>query len=527
MKCYLNLELLRLLNFSYRWRASQPGNVLDRRVDLAKKAQRVRLDSFLFISPTLNYIQQPVVQFVLLAIGVYLFTSATQLSLSLANYGIQRFQSYRLGNISIIQDEYSPHDVVNFLQLLRKGCVIYNQTISHSSRSVTVTFPNATDIDGFIISFNESISATISARFILFGSNDLWETETVVGSSDMSFGNNGIRFLDEPVRVAPQLLYDYRPPWPFVCESVLISLLLSTAFIAIAVFGHLHRPAAGRSCILALLCADAAISVCTLVGFLSLGLWRQALLSGVELLCYFFMVSVLALIEPLISEALAAAGLAKLAARVASDCALFQDCSLLVAEPPYAEIICIFVGVGLAVSRLRFCVQVLRAVSGDRSRLDSEWARLLLRPLAHRDLQLIADAAERACASFGHCPQLVMQCNREWTPHCRRRGSKTGSGGVQPTRSHSASGEGLAALPPAKMRRRLNFVQNLIRTAAGDGPGEACGHCYGCGTACQISGRSDPTLPVTSLDQLYSQVNPPYPYDRLYPPSLHSATRRL
>ena len=399
-----------------------------------------------------------------------LFSAGWTLTLS-DKVGMASFTSWRLSPIEVTD---APLSVAFTLH----GCIVTKPDLVLNSSIRQYIEPEPIKMDGFEVTISpDDTNMSLPLSFVLSASTD-GNTWAVVGSSSFRWTSYGIRFLNQPTKRGSSLIFDHRPSWPWFVHHVWSGLVLGLALASAAIFGVMEMPRFAKRCFV---CASVVLATSygiAGVGYLTGGHGREAFVP--VFYCGVFSVlsgSLLSVGSPF-AEICWALGICLAAARVAADCALFDDCHNLVAEPPVAEALALALGSLLMVSKRNFWARAHTDVAADRRRHDAAWAR-----------QLAADGFSESITSLSACVRTVAAGAG---PGGARHYNRLTRGAV--VRQEEERGEGWSWLG----RCRRGAAQALTRDAAEGG-------CY-TNALDSVGGTRDLSRPVESLDQLYSQA---------------------
>jgi hypothetical protein len=437
----------------FRWRATKPGDIFERRMEAFKKFRVSDMEIAQFIAPFSYSIRKPAFQLICLIISGYNIFLFGNLIRALEDYGVKRLTSLRY-----VPSGPSTLDsvAVTELTLLFNGCESVISGIGNNF-SKPVIFKDVVTMNGFKIKFQSPAQASTTMAFALFGSMDNWTSSFIVGSSDMRWGETGVRFLQHPVPVQDQLNMDYRPNWEWYVV-LFLRLVGAIAILIASICGHLNLPSTSKTILVHLTSGLALSDAIVFAGYLAASFRREAFTALVDGLLFLFLSAVLASHEAHFPHACLAFGLAALAADAVSDCALFQNCAHLAENPPTAAIGLAVWGAACAIFRRRLTRRRLRAVAAQRARYDSEW---LLRSRDHAGVEELEALAGRLAAAAGCSPRPVQQRTRG----CRLSGLRRDASSM--------------------------LVESMIAGSDANDSDE---------------GASPASLPLRSLDQLYAQV---------------------
>jgi hypothetical protein len=366
-----------------------------------------------------------------------------------------------------------------------------------------MSFPEAVEVDGFSID-RIDIGSAPSARgsIWLFGSNDK-ETWTLVGSSNSRKVGTGQRFLHGDTTLSEHMTLDFRPTWPLFADKavkpaiaalgLLCTALCSSASLATGRWQFLGKLVFSNFSLLL-----ALISLIAGVGYAGLGLARDSFVPLSQAVLYLAAWAALALAEARFPDALGALAACSLACEVVQDCALFADCDSIRAEPPWVQLAVFAAAAAFAVARLRFAWRAVAAVRADRARFEDAWRSAVatwLEPKAILDrLRHVERVAAVQCAAA--LPR-ARQLNRRRAAHIPQPSSGAEVGGIQ-----VAVGWGrVAGVRAVRLWGRCfgwgataesHAVDLNVHGEFGEGNTVPC--------------SVDPSSPVASLDQLYSQA---------------------
>ena len=394
-----------------RWRATRPGNILDQEFWSAKRSQGRQLDFVQFTSPVTIFIRQPWFHAFTLGIGIFMALNFYIQIQQLEDYGITTVDGLQLF-VFLNYDDQSYRLNTTFdcaFILLRDGCRMFEKNISWSRlRTEPAEFTFMTrelidfdEIELVVNNFDPDFDLRANFLLEINGTSDLGGTWHQVGSSDFRRVAGGlldserIRFLNGFCPLAQQQTFDYRAPWPFVCDTLLSSLILAVSCLSIAACGVSAAVPLGRAVLIGGCQTLSLNQLSVFVGYLILGDQRSAFSPAVYFIFYLVLSLVIRFHETQLFAWMTTLALASMLARFLEDCSLYGDCSYWVQTPPVSSAAFLALGLLLLISRKRFLSRCVAAVADDAHRYDAAWACVLADSADLGALQQICEATER------------------------------------------------------------------------------------------------------------------------------------
>jgi hypothetical protein len=435
------------------------GDLLSRRMLAIKMMKGGNFDVMLYVAPFTNAVKNRAFQFIAITIGTIQFYLWLHAISGIQNYGDQSFQKLKL-NWSPPEQSQSVS-----LSLLFRGCETFSRNLSTNENS-TIFFDQTVHMDGLSLTFSDEIvHGSTNLKFSLrgaAGSNS--SVYYLVGSSDLRFAKSNVRFLNAPVPMKRKMIFQYHPPWPWYVTEHLVTIFWALVCFGTGMCGALNAPLAARRISLWGSCGLSLIHVSCAIGYLSLGLSREAFFSWINVFLYTTVSAVLNFKEVYFTDACAVLGIFSVMTRVVSECAVFQDCPFLLVDPPVSGVGFAILGGVSIVRRSQFFARAVKGVQQDKAAFDATWGELIA---ADRDgLDRIDSAARKVAQS---CP------SRQARHFNRERSTCTSSG---------------------------SSVSQMVSRVFQSAPEESATDLFRCKS---IPGTTDESAPVTSLDQLYAQ----------------------
>jgi hypothetical protein len=371
----------------FRWRASRPGDSLDKRV----KNRNQRDDG-----PMTNsmWIKQQWFYFSIAFLGSYMLASTCWSLVASSRIGTSTIKDARFDSIKW-----------KSAVMMLNGCPVVEFDSASADISVVHEFSEPIEINGITLTFPGFSDGQVSDFFQVIGNSTSETGGSVVVSSDWHWNDRGVRFLTNVVRLRQTMTLDFRPPWPWYLEYALTSFLIAIMLVCVGVGGLLRSAARTSLCGCVLL---AAIHCVATAGYLSLALNRQAFLTAAYALIWASASLVLALAPSFFDEACACLGAASVLARVASDCIVFRDCWNLAAMPPICEIAVTALGTALVVARYFQLSKVVRELAQDRATYDAVWRLMLESEGFEASERRLDELARRATGALSSVPPAAL-----------------------------------------------------------------------------------------------------------------------
>ena len=489
-------------------------------------------DLIQFMSPFTCAILKRWFQLSLSAFGVYLLYTAVLYVSAVRDFGVARYETFKfeifvqhhpslIAQTSILSSLTGNEARYGLnITLRRKGCLVLSRTFSPITVGnfsyILVSSLQPIEMDGFSLHLfaHETQSPAVLAitSFELLGSADAGRSWRRAGSLAYRFVPMGLRLLSPEAGSTVDgngRTVDYVPPWPLLQVTAVDGALFASACLLSAACGALRRTTQGRvlltwACLLLALNAAAGG-----LGFLCLGMPRDALVPLTDGAIYLLMFTSLAVAERYFFDCLRVMSLLALLVRIVQDCSLYGDCGYLAQEPPLRAILVFATGFTFIFLRDRFLFGSMDAVVADRARADARWARLAAEPTtvaATHELEALANEVADACA---HKPARHM--NRLRPPLNNARASdaaalaENGDGGVGGSADPAACrGDGAGGNCGGE-NSEADAAAPSARLLAGAAAARA-ERLRGFDRCETVPGTADLASPVQSLDQLYAQA---------------------
>jgi hypothetical protein len=420
-----------------------------------------------YVSPFTYFIQHPMFLLLIVCLFFYQCYSSSIVARKIQGYGVQRFREFRLVS------HPSPMVTISSLTILYSGCEVSWHNMTQNNSRVLV-FPSQIQMDGLMIDFSPNSSRELTTvSVIAIGSGDGWRTVRKIGSLNVRWTGQGIRFLAGPVAFQKRIIVKYFPAWPWFISEFVPRILWAICCFGTGFCGIFKRPAAGKAFCICILCSfliAAAVSAC---GYASLGLFREVFESVVNVVVYSTLAWTLVYAEAYFIDVFACLALLSLSGNIIVNCLIFDDADNLAEDPPVTS--SCFIALGVIFISLRRCFYLFatNGVAADRDAADGTWSELAA---AEPDAILSLDALCRETAAL--CPaRPARQLNRQRV-----------GGELRPS-------SGSATLSCSKVLSRVfhfDFGTFTFDADETDGP--------------SAPGTADEDRPVASLDQLYSQA---------------------
>ena len=391
---------------------------------------------------------------VILGLGVYLSYSVVQLALLLPTYGVQRFRSLRVSESFGVVGKTA-------IILTYKGCDNHIRFSQNSSQAMSSSAPLV--MDGFKVSFTTSIRDIDCLSLMIYGSNDDWRTSETAGSLNIRWNPSGVQFLRGCVPTKQAFDLSYFPPWPWFLYTLLDPIFMSLLCIGSGSCGIMMYLDLGRSVcvgILSLLFLNAAISA---IGFASLGLPRQVFSPSVNSIIYLLLACTIRYADAYLIDAFTCLTTLSFASTILDACALSDDCSNLLEDPPIASATFAVLGALFVHLRRRFHRNLVARVGPSQAAGDSNW-------------ELVTTSEP------GALNDLAAVCHELSAPAPRRP--------RQLNRLRACEGGRVDSSFKFSFRRIPAFTSFICDTEGRE----------------MVPGELDEGRPITSLDQLYAQA---------------------
>jgi hypothetical protein len=422
-------------------------------------------------------------------------------SMHIHDYGVGRYQDYRLLVQSPSQQTGLPDADNISLVLTRRGCDIQMEAASTShfptavdmaagwDQTILISFPSPQETDGFRLSL--SPNATLPARFLLQGRMDPSRDWSDISTPRFRHAREGLRLLGGnlsppppplPGRSPAPLAFDLRAPWPLAAHEAAAPVVEGLAYACLAACA-----AAGRAQLVArafegLLLAVGLAHAVAGGGYVALGRAGEALHPLALAAAYAAALGLVRRSQRWLRHALAAHGAAALLLRAAGDCLACGDCGRGAAAADPVAIAWLLGGGAMAALARRVVAAAAAAVAADGAERDALWG-----PLA-------ADPAMAALAAV--TARLEAECLHAKRPAARHLDRRQAHGG-EPAAGQGPGdgGGGGAAGGWAAAWRAATGAQAPLARARIVEP-----HRRG------LPGTCDEARPVRCLDRLYSQA---------------------
>ena len=195
-----------------------------------------------------------------------------------------------------------------------------------------------------------------------------------VGSTNYRATSRGIRILDLDRDRMPPFI-DHRPPWPLVLETA-CHFLVAIAFSCIACCGFFGRVGLAKLLIGAIPCLMIFAEAVSAVGFLLVGLQREALYASSQLLSWIMCAAILKFtgLGPFL--VLTIFGFVRVINRVLNDCVAYRDCAHLIEEPPVFCLAATLTGMAMSLLKSQFASDAAAGMMQWTAEFNSEWGRM-------------------------------------------------------------------------------------------------------------------------------------------------------
>ena len=446
-----------------RWRATRPGDILDRKLNASRMSKIGTLNVMQYIRPFTNSIQHPAAQILLTALGILQTYLSVTIIEGTKNYGIKNFRQFKIPS-----ELANSSSGLESISLLFEGCEVFSQH-TFEKNALSFSFSAPLHMDAVMLTFNISRKVA-KISFTIQGSDDNWTSSFAIAASNFRFGSSNVRFLQGSVTTHQTMYFSYRPPWPWYLNVLISQLIWTLCCLGLAVSGTFNFPALGKNLTVALAFALFLSNGIAAVGFAAVGMPLEAFYPSILCSVYIAITVVLVRAEGLFADACAVLGTIVFIGTFLNELVVFNDPGNLIADPPFNGTAVMCIGAAFAVLRRQYLTRAVFAAATDAAAHDSRWRALLAaEPLALDRL----DALARATAVAGPLPPR--QLNRLRTVCVESSG--------------------------------VSVSTILSRVFHGEEDDEA-GLEPGTGVAGfkLVPGAFDPSAPVTSLDQLYAQV---------------------
>ena len=320
-----------------------------------------------YLEPFTYSIRHRAFQIVCLLISAYNIYYSIISALSANVYGTKRFLAMRLEK----RDIFDP-SLVSRISLINNGCEIVN---IQGNATKAIAFENIVTMNGFSLYLANQSRMSTPVRFDLLATNDNWQTDFVIGSSDMRWADTDVRFLDHTALVSGSLSMDYRPRWEWYLGYIVLRLVVGFACFFSAVTGFLAFPALSKSALVYLCALMGSVGVIIALGYFCDGIKREAFSPLIDGFLYSSVAAVFFLFESFLPHACLVLGLASFSTKVVSNCVVFQDCPYLLVEPPLGPACILAWGAYLLALRRRRLRKTLLDAAAQARALDAAWRR--------------------------------------------------------------------------------------------------------------------------------------------------------
>jgi hypothetical protein len=471
--------MVRLLFVESRWRILNPSNLMHRRMTRYTNMSSNHFGGG-YLDPFTCLVKLPCLQFSSLILFAFTIVTACSVLAASNNVGLVTYQMYTL-KVEYFDSSLKEDLPASNFSLMINDCDISPDTGSNTTSPIYHIFLKPTSVNGFKI-LNADQWNTRPVIFVLEGSNDNGSTWITAGSSSFRWVVQGVRFLNWRSAISAsqssgRLVVDFRPTWPYFAQYVVGPCLASIGWAATVLYGLYRDIASARLLALFVLHFLSLTFLVAAAGYFATD--RPLLAFGplVSTVNSAIAAATLWRAGVLLADACALIGLLTIVLAVVEDCALFRDCTHLLASPPVFGAAALAAGAGFILLRRRFCARLLAGVADDRRHFARDWRELLDLPgseAALRELDALASAAPAAA------PRHLLPCSRGPAP--------TPAPAALLRRSSSSA---LPQSTPGPFRRAAStFSMSLSAFSPwADGGGD--------------------DVPVTSLDQLYAQAGRP------------------
>jgi hypothetical protein len=354
----------------------------------------------MYTAPFVCFLQHRYFRLLFTALAIFKFGVAIYVATSSGNIGVLRFQDFQLSIMNISQEQYSAIKPV-IVNMMYKGCQVSSASqAAMSDQVLNISYPEPSPIDGLDLTWMPEFNSP-ELYVMLKGSTDHGTSWTLAGSSSYTWDESGFHNLDHGGATVTdgKMVVRFRPPWPFYVICIVSPCIGAVAWAVTLLCARFRSVAAARRVALASLTALTIICAAAAAGYALIGRTREAAAPLVSCGCAALVAAALWRAEPLLAEAAVLAGVLCTAERVATSCAVFDDCAAaLRAAPPVTGPTLAAAGAALVLLRRGFCLALRRGVAADGAFYDREWAVFLAAPGAE-DALLAAEAGAAAlCA---------------------------------------------------------------------------------------------------------------------------------
>ena len=355
------------------WRASCAGDVLDARLLSSRKnrTREVEMITNTWIFSLCRY----TVKTLLAGVGIFLLVNCFIAARTLLNIPYPSTLENSVTSYGSILSGEKESTLNISSVIIHWGCKdVTNQAIGTFEQSRPVT------LLGFTMSLNTSGDCDRKRTFFKIEGFKSGEANyELIGASNFRWTLYGLRFIDSGIDgCLNSISYDYHQPWPlfFNEESVLFLLISGSSILGASVFAFHSLQVAAKSVIVSMLLNLAVILLVSFVGFLSMGMSKEAFHPACCCLGCILLAVGLAFRDRWLCEYLLGFGLYFLAARAANDCAVFADCPYLLAQPPVVQAAFTLIGAYYVWRRRRLVRRIMGGVALDWEVLSRAWAAL-------------------------------------------------------------------------------------------------------------------------------------------------------
>ena len=417
-----------MTSMSCRWRATQPGNVLEARFQIVDRFRKMQLEITDFVDLSKSGCRVLSVILFFFIFGVELLVSSCRSAWNFQNFGMNQNQRFRI-DISLSTLNASPLECTSSLRinfsLLRNGSEMpaianLNETQFKADQRVCRGWVNLSRPQFY----NGIVISNISGRFaagtligISASSNEIGVDAKAIAWKLTRNTANGIRVLaagDGPsIPASPDLAMDYTASWPLILETVSPGFILGTCSVALALCGALGHPAACRLLLPAACTLVSLLYAATAAGYSYLpGIGREAFLPAFRAAIFAaatFAVRFSAQLAPHVALALA---VVDLAARVVLDAVIYPDAARLRDAPQWNTLVIAAAAACLVIVRRRLLRRAIEAVLEDMALYDRAWGAWRSDPALDR-VRHMAALASKECPSAPPQQRLMRLRARE------------------------------------------------------------------------------------------------------------------
>ena len=348
----------------YRWRASRPGDAFDRRLkNHWHEYQLCRFSRFFKFEQSYLF---------LLSAGFCVLSSACWTLVHASSMGTTTIENV------YVDGWLEPYS----FEMNQNGCPLsdtYNATKVMNGGTLKL---KSLDLLG---KGNGGVPRMVSNS-----------TGLVVAASDWRWTSRSVRFLSTTMTPRETITFDYRPPWPWYFEHVLVWFLIGVCLSGAGVSGKYCTTSTIQRATICGCVLLACVHLIAMAGYVSLRLFREASFAAAQTSLWIFSLVAFIPTSAFFEEVLCLLGAAALLVRGVSDCLVFGDCENLTVTPPTVEVAMLFLGCLLVAFKYQQLLGIIRRMEPEMASYNAAWQNMLAREGVEEELRRLDAMTLRA-----------------------------------------------------------------------------------------------------------------------------------